>query len=242
MLETGFKDIGRHQAVVAGYTVACAVAGLLYRLMEQAAGVLGEGTRDGIFIAFGVLPFLEQLLFALAIGVVSTIVFSILGRSLDYPVWRPGSIKNILEKYGLFWTGWYLLLLVSNQAAERTAVWLGDASLAFVGLLILFLHLMTIPLGACYMFARGEGGLGVIFQPMIRRPAAAALAMLIAFIQFSLFSQLQELAGEGFSSLGILFIVDLGLAWMDCLGFVIVWRACMDCRDNPEPENEDDLF
>ncbi|HPO31135.1 MAG TPA: hypothetical protein PKX28_07830, partial [Candidatus Hydrogenedentes bacterium] len=242
VLEAGFKDLGGHLSVVTGYSVACAVAGLLYRLMDQAAGILGSGTRDGVVIAFGLFPFLEKLLFAMAIGAVSAMAFSILGRAIDYPVWRSGSARRILERYGLFWTGWYLLLLVSNQLVERAASWLGDASLALLGMLILVLHLFTIPVGACYMFAGGEGEFGRMFRPLVERPAAAAMAMLIAFLQFALFGQFQAMAGEGFTGLGVLFLVDLGLAWLDCLAFVIMWRACMDYRDSPDAWNLDDDF
>lgn len=242
MLETGFKDLGRHRLVVAGYSLACAVAGLLYRLMEQAAEVLVGGTPDGVVMAYGLLPFLEKILFALAVGIVSATTFSILGRSLDYPVWRPGSVRDILDRYGLFWTGWYLLLLVSNQTVERTSEWLGDTAMALLGLLILLLHLLTIPVGVCYMFARGEVEFRQMFHPLIARSAATAMAMLIAFIQFALFGQFQVMAGEGFGSLGGLFLVDLGLAWLDCLAFVIMWRACMDYRDSPDAWNLDADF
>lgn len=239
MLETGFKDLGRHRVVVAGYSLACAGAGLLYRLMAQAAEILVGGTRDGVVMAYGLFPFLEKLLFALAVGIVSALTFSILGRSLDYPVWRPGSVRDILDRYGLFWTGWYLLLLVSNEAVERTSEWLGATTLALLGLLVLILHLFTIPAGACYMFARGEGELRQMFHPLAARPAATAMAMLIAFVQFALFGQFQTMAGERFSGPGVMFLVDLGLAWLDCLAFVIMWRACMNCRNTPETWNLD---
>lgn len=234
MLEIGLKDLGRHRSVAAGYSLACAVVGLLYRLMDQAAEILVGGTRDGVVMAYGLLPFLEKLLFALAVGVVSATTFSIIGRTLDYPVWRPGSVRDMLSRYGLFWTGWYLLLLVSSQAVERTSEWLGTTALALLGLLVLILNLFTIPVGTCYMFARGEGEFTQMFHPLTARPAATAMAMLIAFVQFALFGQFQTMAGEGLRGSGVMFLVDLGLAWLDCLAFVIMWRACMDCRDAPD--------
>lgn len=244
ILRDGLKSVQRNQRLVLVFALACAGLDLAVRLVELP--LLPNGLDEAPPWAINV-DLLIQVAYAAIYSALVAIVFARLGKDIDRPLWKCRDDRDALQRFFMLWLIINLFFLVLLRF-QRIAM---NNELVDVALTLEFLKMTTYiiayPAGVCIMYsgALDWSRLGESLKPIARKFDLAFAVLVVNFSGYIALTVGIFVGEETLSELGQLFLAPVLvflISLLDCLVFAATWRVCMVHRDEPEEDNDDDLF
>lgn len=232
------RDLQRCGFALFRYTVALLLVLCSYRCILYLIELwVPEETYPG---AAAAMHLVTVLYFAVVISIAQAVYLSMLGAAIDRPLWKYKGAKDALSRFFILWFIINLLLLtLFDIQARLMSANLKDTA-AFLEFVILAVHVVALPAGACIMHwgTLQWNEFGEAIRPLFRLFSLMLFPMVIGFIQFTLASaRLFALTDTIFVNLIFLTITDIPLVMIDAYIFALVWRICMYHRSLP-PDTE----
>ncbi len=231
------KDLQRCGGPVLRFIVATMVTLLSYRLLIFGVqNGLGEESHPQMY---PMARLLAAIYLAVAVSAVQALFLAQLGAAIDTPLWKYKGAQDALQRFFIPWLiiNLFLITLVDIQtrflAADREDV------AALLELLVLAVHVFSVPVGACIMHwgALEWKELGDALRPLGRLLSLAILPFAIGFIQYALANaRLLGLRENMLADLVFLSVTDVPLMLIEVFIFALVWRICMHHRSLPPVE------
>jgi len=198
--------------------------------------LLGKGGVENIFLDPTALAYtiVSAVLVAVLVSATQSVVFGMLGREIDRPLWKLSGSVEALRRFFPLWLVMNLVVVGLELSLQWVLVQIENTSL---GALLLALWMMALvlylPVGAGIMFwGKLEWDkLGEIFAPLLRQIGRTLQIILLSL---------------GVSMLSLyLLSVTAGLPWLtpavvviggyfDCVIFSGIWLVYLFDRQNPE--------
>lgn len=183
------------------------------------------------FVIFGLVA---QVGFAAGLSLVYAIIYAMLARDMDRPVWKCEVPGEALRR---FFEVWFILTLISTAArAIQLRATTVDAFAAMEFLIMLW-SLVVIPLGACVMHhgALAWQELGEILAPIPRQLGAFLVVFFVGLLQYIGQEMIFELLPQGrefyFERAAFATFMNLPLSVVDLLLFCMSWRILVLDRE-----------
>lgn len=183
------------------------------------------------FVLFGLVA---QVGFAAGLSLIYAIIYAMLARDMDRPVWKCEVPGEALRR---FFEVWFILTLLSTAARAiqmRTATLDAYAAMEF---LIMLWSLVVIPLGACVMHhgALAWHELGEILAPIPRQLGAFLVVFFVGLLQYIAQETIFEFLPRGrefyFERAAFATFMNLPLSVVDLLLFCMSWRILILDRE-----------
>lgn len=240
LFENAMADLRRNWTVVLKYAVSMSALLVMFRFS------VNQFTDNQLLT-----PLLEpvlRLILTLFLGVTASAVqamcFSMLGRTIEGPIWKCPAWQDALKRFFLLWLiiNLFIITVVDIQLRLTSA---GEEDLAtLLELLVLTAHLIAIPLGTAIMFW-GK----LVWQelpdallPLKRFFRLTTAPLGIALMQYILINVRTSLLQDSLPVTWILYVItDMLLAALDLFIFALTWRICILDKCTPRSADEDML-
>jgi len=237
------RALARNWPMVAFYiltTIACVAA----------ADLLGEALKAYVPEDLTPKPFwyvavtlVKDLVLAALIAALQSVVFAALGEEIDRPLWKNDGYRDALRR---FFGTWFIIALI-HMAFIRIEVSLSQLGLPEAVLPVVVPHMLWmgiyVPIGACIMY----GGRLVWnevpdrLSPILYVTQKSLVAIGLGCLQFVIWIfMLPYIPKAPMEAIAFFAVLNFPLLLLECLGFAIMWHACMEYRDTA-PERDDDL-
>lgn len=201
-------------------------------------GTIGGAPTDPVnepppvwFLIFGLVA---QVGFAAGLSLIYAIVFTMLARDMDRPVWKCEVPGEALRR---FFEVWFILTLISTAARVIQLRATTVDAFAAMEFLIMLWSLVVIPLGACVMHhgALAWQELGEILAPIPRQLGAFLVVFFVGLLQYIGQEMIFELVPSGrefyFERAAFATFMNLPLSVVDLLLFCMSWRILILDRE-----------
>lgn len=236
------KALVRNWRLVAFY-LACSV--VLVMAYVSVDNVLSQVVPDEMVpkpVWYVVVTLLMDLAMAGIIAALQAVVFAAMGAEIDRPLWKSGGHRDALIRFAALW---FIISLI-YLAMVRLQGSLYDQGLESSSAMLLLPRILWssayIPIGVCIM----HGGKLVWEEipdrlaPIIHHFPRAAVAFGLGFLQFLVWDIIIASIPEAYhKSALVLGMANIPLLLLECLGFAVMWHACMANRDTPVDRDDD---
>jgi hypothetical protein len=180
----------------------------------------------------GVRIALDLLLIVVA-SAAQSIAFSRMGKEIDKPLWKIGGDLEALKRYFGLWFVLNFMAISFNEAANYFLLADRQDIGGMFFLLFCLVNTVYIPIGACIMFHGrfDRGQLAEHLKPLFRQVAMAfAIFMFSAGIVILFIVLVAQTQAQPW----MLPIINVVIAYFDCVVFAATWLLCMHDRMHPE--------
>jgi hypothetical protein len=245
-----FRDcveaLQRNLTVVLLYMAIVAPLGMLYTLTLDAflESVFGLELDQTVRL----LKAAAEVLIVAAYAAAQAIVFSVLGRDIDHPLWKLQGPGEALRR---FFPLWFVIGLVALLAAHLGKLLDNSQATKPLAPMLFFIYVFiavaAVPIGGCIMF-HGKlvwAEFGETLRPLARQASRTGALVLLALLPFALYG----LALTGYDvetkqvEQPVLLLMAQGgfhafTAYIDCLVLAGTWIICVTGR---QLVDDDDL-
>jgi len=239
LFKEAVNDLQRQRGAVALYLLSSLAILAVYRILAHllGGGVLLAPTASLLRLAL-------TLYLAVAVSAVQAVFLAALGAGIARPLWKYKGWHDPLRRFFIPWLILNLLLVTITDICAHLMQAEQTDMAATLELLLLAVHMATIPVGGAIMFwGRLEWReLPTALAPLGRFFQWTLLPLAIALLQYVLIEiRSVLLEGSGAVTLAGYSATDLPLLLMDLLIFALVWRICLHNQMNPGDNDEDPL-
>ena len=242
LFKEAVNDLRRQPGVVALYLLSSLAILAVYRIL---AHLLGGGDTPVLPApAASLLRLALTLYLAVAASAVQAVFLAAFGAGIARPLWKYKGWHDALRRFFIPWLILNLLLVTITDICARLMQAEQTDVAATLELLLLAVHMATIPVGGAIMFWGGLEWreLPTALAPLGRFFQWTLLPLAVALLQYMLIELRSVLLeGGGAVTLAGYSASDLPLVLIDLLIFALVWRICLHNQMNPGDNDEDPL-
>lgn len=241
LLKESLEALRRNRPAVLAYMAAVGLMSAMFRL----AGVFmaGYAAEDAGPAWIYPITILMDLALAALFAALQAVVFSMIGREMDRPLWKCPAPEAALRRFFLTWFIINLAILAVMRMQLRAAVGEMPDLVILLEFVLIFAHCFAVPVGACVMFygALEWREMGSILTPIARRFLLVCAVLFVVFGQYAV-SRAAMLEAPPASLLIVPAhaLLDAFLAVLDCFAFAAMWLICQIHR-NEAPDTDDDF-
>ena len=223
-----WKGLKSNQHIVFSFLLASAAITLAFSSINIVLKGFLEEDTDIIPAWMPVVHSFFDLLSSAASAACYAIFLGLLGKELDKPVWKYGSTAESLKRFFLPWFIMFFGLVALIRMQEgiiRSGN--GTETLLAIEMLILFMLLFSIPVGAGIMFSgRFQWSLlGVAITPFWQLFSFTWVVLLVKFGQYLLFQiMLVSIQFMPVQTPFAMAIINMPLTLLDMLAFAMCWE------------------
>lgn len=239
LLRDAFQSLRRNHISVLAYLAGSVAILTAYRVPFRALADYLVEDPPPPWVAIVTLG--ANILLAAAMSALQALIFSQIGKEIDRPLWKCSGPRDALQR---FFVPWFILNLLAMMLLNLEAR-AGQADNLEAMLLLKFgfllLCVLFFPVGACVMHA---GRLNwqefpENLLPIVRVFPSMLFVFLLGGAQFICYFAISELLPAPLKdSLSLITLMDVIIAFLECLTFAAMWRVCMIYRDMA-PEDTD---
>jgi len=191
---------------------------------------------------FGLLNIISSIVLASGVAASYAVVFALLGRAIDRPLWKCAGVREALRRY---FEPWFILVLIAvTLRSIQAAIPSPDVQIT-LELVVFIWGLVTVPIGACIMhrgalvweeLAETLSPIGAQFRLVI---SVLLLGVLQSILQDVVFFALPGGTEAAVQRTIAIALTNPIAAIFDLLAFAMMWRICMHHRDSPTSHGAD---
>ncbi len=242
LLTETLEELRRNRATAMAYMTAVAAMSLAFRF---GGFFLSDYTGDDVIpLWVYTVSLVMDLTLAGLYAALQAIVFSVMGREMDRPLWKCAGPAEALRRFFLPWFIINLGILALARIQLRTAMLDMPDLVMLLEFCLMLAYCFAVPAGACIMFygALEWREIGSILAPIGRRFALVWVVLLINFGQFVI-SRAASLSAAP-PALEIILartLLDAALSVVDCFVFAAIWTVCQIHRNEAPTTGNDDF-